>query len=484
MSGIGDLVAHLTVDSSQWGPRFDKSRGDVRSFSTSVSGLLSSMLPAIAAAGAAFISLNTAVKAVMASGESLASSKKLEAVLESTGNYAKLTRQEYDDLAASIQKTTNFDDDAATNAMAMLARFSKVEGDEFKRVLPLAADLAAVMGTDLSGATETLGRSLALGEDGLTKLRKAGVLLTEQQEAQIRSMYEFGDAAGAQSAILDAVEKSIGGAAERMADPFKQLENSVGDIFEAIGMNIRAFADGLFEGGLIEGVDNIADAIAALEPVSRSLGNDLVPVMQELVQETKRFADAMKYAGDKAEQTASAIRLMLNLMLNPVGELTGVTPLKNDAGVFSGLGQGDARGPHWMAGGVANPVEQLADMIVEAGRGKDFGPLQANGLDAKNPFAILDRLPKMPEVVEQKTLKFDLDETLRVGGAEPEKKEPPMQFAGQALEGSVEAYRTVLASMGQSADREQKEQTKLLRSIDVNLKKKNIDQFTVVEAFT
>ncbi len=479
MSGIGDLVAHLTVDSSQWGPRFDKSRGDVRSFSTSVSGLLSSMLPAIAAAGAAFISLNTAVKAVMASGESLASSKKLEAVLESTGNYAKLTRQEYDDLAASIQKTTNFDDDAATNAMAMLARFSKVEGDEFKRVLPLAADLAAVMGTDLSGATETLGRSLALGEDGLTKLRKAGVLLTEQQEAQIRSMYEFGDSAAAQSAILDAVEKSIGGAAERMADPFKQLENSVGDIFEAIGMNIRAFADGLFEGGLIEGVDNIADAIAALEPVSRSLGNDLVPVMQELVTQTERFADAMKDAGDKAEQTASAIRLMLN----PVGELTGVTPLKNDAGVFSGLGQGDARGPHWMAGGVANPVEQLADMIVEAGRGKDFGPLQANGLDAKNPFAILDRLPKMPEVVKVEPMDFGLDETLRIGGAEPEKKEPPMQFAGQALEGSVEAYRTVLASMGQSADREQKEQTKLLRSIDVHLKKKNIDQFTVVESF-
>lgn len=474
MNGIGDLVAHLSVDSREWGPRFDKARTDVKTFSSSVGSALSALGPAAAAVAVAFMSITTAIKSIQASGESLASSRKLDAVLEATGNAAKLTREEYDELAASIQQTTNFDDDGATNAIALLARFAKVEGAEFRRVIPLAADLAAVIGGDLSSATETLGRALAMGEDGLSKIRKAGVILSDQQIEQIKTMYEWGDAAKAQSLVLDAVERSIGGTAERMADPFIQLENSVGDIFESLGMNIRAFAEGVFEGGLIEGVDNLAEAIASLEPVARELGKDAVPVIQQLVEGTRQFAEAMQSVGEKAEIAAKVIRSMHD----PVGELAdslGVSPFEGDAGIFSALPRGN--GPAADTSFATEPIKKLFDILGDAAKGQIGPPERENQVD-NNPFAILDMLP---EKIVQETLDFGLDDIYRAGGSDT-RQPPPTRYAGAALEGSVEAYRTAVNSMGFAADSEQKEHTKLLRSIDTNLKQKSIHQLEVVEA--
>jgi hypothetical protein len=119
--------------------------------------------------------------------------------------------------------------------MGLLATFDKVQGDAFIRTTKAAQDMATFMGTDLQSAMQTLGRALQDPEAGMMALRRANIILTDAQKEQIKSMSAAGDIAGAQGVILAAVEGKYGGAAQKLASPFKQFENVLGDIAEAIG---------------------------------------------------------------------------------------------------------------------------------------------------------------------------------------------------------------------------------------------------------
>ena len=99
----------------------------------------------------------------------------------------------------------------------------------------------------LENATKTLGISIADPILGMTRLRRAGVMFTESQQATIKALVETGDKAGAQALLLDALESKYGGLALAGVTASAQLKNAWGEYLQAIGGSLSAM-DGIKKG--------------------------------------------------------------------------------------------------------------------------------------------------------------------------------------------------------------------------------------------
>lgn len=259
MPGIGDLVANLTVDNTGFKKGLTQASSSLKSFGSSIGGLVAPVAGALAAVWGTSAS-------VSGFKDSLKSQQMLATVLKNTGNAAGFTSEEISKYAADLQKTTNFEDDATVAAAAMLAGFTNIRGDNFKGAIAAAMDLSTVMGGDLKSNVELLGKVLNDPSEGLGKLRKAGIQLTDQQEKQITTMQKAGDIAGAQGVILGAIASKFGGAAQAVADPWTQLKNTMGDVGENIGSLLLPSIStlGTALSGMLETVVGGGDAFKAL----------------------------------------------------------------------------------------------------------------------------------------------------------------------------------------------------------------------------
>src|SRR6266550_2789358 len=129
---------------------------------------------------------------------------KVNAVLQATGGVSGATTQSLTALAASLQESTRFTDTQVIASAGLLATFQQVRNevgkgnDIFDRTIKVSADLAAVMGGDLSEATLQLGRALEDPATGLMLLRRAGVQFSDGEQAQIKVLIQHGQVLDAQ----------------------------------------------------------------------------------------------------------------------------------------------------------------------------------------------------------------------------------------------------------------------------------------------
>lgn len=177
---------------------------------------------------------------------------KLKAVLEATGGAAGLTADQLKEVAGQLQAITTYGDETTISAMAVLATFKEIKGDNFKAATRAAQDMAAVMGTDLESNIVQIGKALNDPIKGLTALSRVGVSFTEQQKQQIAALQEAGDIMGAQKIILQELKSEFGGAAEAMRGTFtgslEAVKNAYGDLKEEVGFaitNNEFFLEGL-----------------------------------------------------------------------------------------------------------------------------------------------------------------------------------------------------------------------------------------------
>ena len=165
--------------------------------------------------------------------------KKLEQVLKSTGNTTGLTMEEMEALGKELTKISTFSDDAARSANTLFAQMGNIKGDVFKRALLSSADLAAFMRADLPQAASTLSRALTDPERGMLRLRRAGIIFTESERERIKVLAAGGKTTEAQTALLDALEKKVGGQAAALLDTFSgkwtQFKNRMSEVGESIG---------------------------------------------------------------------------------------------------------------------------------------------------------------------------------------------------------------------------------------------------------
>jgi hypothetical protein len=164
---------------------------------------------------------------------------KLNATLNATGNAIGYTKAQLRDMASEMQRLTVFDDEAATEAEALMLTYDKIGKDIFPRVLAAASDLATVMGGDLKSSAQTLGVALENPTEGMNRLRRAGIVFTDDQKKMVKSLQDSGDMLGAQNVILEALEHRVGGAAKAMGETAfgaaEKLKNEMGNLKEKLG---------------------------------------------------------------------------------------------------------------------------------------------------------------------------------------------------------------------------------------------------------
>lgn len=191
----------------------------------------------VAAAGAAVVGF--AVSSVKAYAEAEQASAQLDAVLQSTGNAAGVTKDQLLDQATALQSVTKFSDEAVQATQAMLLTFTNIKGGVMQEATQTALDMAQALGMDGSQAAMQLGKALNDPATGMTKLMRVGVTFSKQQQEQIEKMVAAGDAAGAQKLMLAELNKEFGGSAAAAgatyAGQLEILKNTFGDLQETVG---------------------------------------------------------------------------------------------------------------------------------------------------------------------------------------------------------------------------------------------------------
>ena len=178
-----------------------------------------------------------------------------EAVLRSTGTTANGTATQIAEMAASLQKSTAFSDEAILSGANLLLTFKNIQNqagegnDIFDQTTQAMLDVARAMGTDASGEAIRLGKALNDPIGGISALTRVGIQFTDQQKEQIEALTLSGDLMGAQKIILAELQSQFGGSAAAYAQTFagqvEGLNNDLNDLSEEIGFMVMPAVQGM-----------------------------------------------------------------------------------------------------------------------------------------------------------------------------------------------------------------------------------------------
>lgn len=201
-----------------------------------LAGSLKGLLGPITAIAGAFLSGISLRQFIDSSSEAQAVQVQLAAALKSTGGAAGQTIDMLNEHAASLQKITNYGDEAINSAQGVLLTFKNIRGEEFTKATEAVLDLSQAMKMDLQSASLQVGKALNDPILGMTALGRAGIQFSEAQKAVIKDFAETGRMAEAQKLILAELETQFGGSAKAARDTLggalTSLGNAWGDLFE------------------------------------------------------------------------------------------------------------------------------------------------------------------------------------------------------------------------------------------------------------
>lgn len=177
-------------------------------------------------------------------------SRLLANTVRATGMAAGFTADQLRAQAAALTEVTAYGDEAIMGVQRQLMAFRNLHGDVFREAIVITLDFAEATGRDATDAARTLGMALNDPTQGLTRLRQAGVTVTEALKGAVEQMVRQGDLAGAQRLVLDELAKSYGGTAAAARDTLggamTALKERFGDLFleqAAAGKQLKEFVD-------------------------------------------------------------------------------------------------------------------------------------------------------------------------------------------------------------------------------------------------
>lgn len=229
------------------------------SATTSTGASMASLAGPAAAAVAAVALVTKALKAAASAAKECINAYKtqeqsearLQAVLKATGKQVGMNVQELKELASATQAISRFGDEAVLEAEKVLIATQALDEEGLQRALLDSADLAEAMGTDIASAASTMAYALQDPEQGLIRLRRAGMAFTDEEIAQVKALQDANDLYGAQSLVLDKIESKYKGVAQAVANTptgtLDKIKNVWGDLKEDIGKNLMASLGPFFE---------------------------------------------------------------------------------------------------------------------------------------------------------------------------------------------------------------------------------------------
>lgn len=377
-TGLSSVFAQLIPGASKTASALEGMGGTIKSLAPSIgvsteaaAGMSSSLIAmagpiaaVIAAVGIATVAITGMSKAFAFAMEEAEGAQKvetqLEAQIKATGGAAGLTSEQIKTMASQMSQLTGVTDDAIIASSNVLLRFTEISSDVFPKAQQAALDLSSAMGTDLSSASLMLGKALQDPAQGLTALRRAGIMFDDSMIQAMQRMVENGNTARAQGMILAEVSALVGGSAAAMggtvAGESAKIKNLLGEMAEDFG---KAFLP--LKGDLLVIVREFLTAVTEnMKPAMALLRNELRTVQQALRDpEMKASIDGLVQALAQlfGEGATMAIKLM-------------------SAGMRDFFGRMKTEGPEFIAGIksmvsdfvlLANTINRVLDLAGRVG---------------------------------------------------------------------------------------------------------------------
>lgn len=234
-------------------------------------------------------------------------------LLENGAGASGQTAAGIETLATSLSDLAAIDDDDIQGSLNVLLRFQGIGPTVFEPASRAVLDLSAATGQALPASAQTLGRALENPIAAISRLGRAGITFSEDQQQMIRTLVETGDVAGAQGVVIEAVMQRVGGAAEANATPIERFRIGVGNLQEALGAGLLSGLESV-EGGFTE-------VFGGLEEVVGGLGSRLGELLATV---GPPILDVLGQIVDAADPLLGALIDGLGEILPPVVDLAGV----------------------------------------------------------------------------------------------------------------------------------------------------------------
>ncbi|HFS8927672.1 TPA: phage tail length tape measure family protein [Pseudomonas aeruginosa] len=369
---------------------------------------------------------------------------QLEAVLRSTGESAGFSREQLNEMASSMERTSTVSAGEINQAQTNLLAFTGIVGEQFPRALQSAIDMAARTGTTVTSAAETIGRALDVPSKGLTALSKQGFRFTEEQKKAAEQLEATGRTAEAQGIILKALEESYRGAAAASRDTF-------GGALMALQNTI----DGLLTGS--EG--SLDGAKVAIDDLNRALSDpataeSVSKLFDLLAQGASTVVDSLPFLIDAGDGVVRVFSIAADALVGVFATAT-----MHAQGLAASMFETLSLLPDALGGDdfAARAAEYRASAAINLGVAKEAADGIRDALE--RPLAgsaIADAASKTKELNKAKKESKDLDDAAisaaaKVAGARKE-AEAAAKRQQQAVASLISSMQLEAATVGMTAN--------------------------------
>lgn len=242
--------------------------------------------------------------------------------IKSTGGAARVTVEDLKAYAGQLEAQSGIDEELILNGQNVLLTFTKVRNevgkgnDVFNQASQAALDLSTTMGGDLAGANVLVGKALNDPIKGITALTRAGVQLTAEQKAQIKTMVASGDTMGAQKIILGELTTQFGGAAEAagkgLTGSLARAKDAFSDIMREVGERVIPVLADVADWAAVK-LPPAFDAIkSAIVPVVEFFKSTVVPFFEKgMAAVSEAFGKGATDTGGSMSKVSETIRKMV-----------------------------------------------------------------------------------------------------------------------------------------------------------------------------
>lgn len=213
----------------------------------------------------------------------------VEQAFKTTGHVAGVTLGQFDALSASMARTTGLAETGIRGANEQLIAFTNIRNvagqgnDIFTRTAKAVEDVSVRTGLGAIQIARSLGKAIEEPARASMVLRRASIILTEQQKKQIVTFEKSNNTLAAQKVVLDAIEQKYRGSATAAADPLKQLAVATNQIERSLG------------GALLPTINRLAEVIITHTPqIQRFVAALGVDLQKAIVFVTPFVAAAVK----------------------------------------------------------------------------------------------------------------------------------------------------------------------------------------------
>jgi hypothetical protein len=186
----------------------------------------------------------------------------------------------------------------------MLLTFTKIGKDVFPEATMAMLNMTEKFG-NMEQASIQLGKALNDPVQGVGALRRVGVMLSDEQEAQIKNFVAVGDIASAQKVILSELETEFGGlavaAGQTTAGQIEIARNSFAALKDEIGVQLLPVITEFFTelNAFVSDPAVREDLVAIAKDMASALmqlAKDGLPVIKELLDKFKNLPQPVKDA--------------------------------------------------------------------------------------------------------------------------------------------------------------------------------------------